>query len=167
MKRIISLVLFAVAILCFFLPWVNYSLFGKALPSLSGFNMLTEYKYTVLLPGLPPGGTSPVYSLEPGIIISFLAMSVLGVLAAVAGWRKAYYLRIFFGISCAVLLIILLFKLNSQVPHTGFDLIMVNYLPGYWLSLTSVSLAALINFFPNWQGTALTKLPTFLKQTEN
>jgi hypothetical protein len=143
MYRTIILALFVITIIFFFLPWISISCQGTTIVDMSGFDMVFGKDISSSIFG--SSSIDRVYS-EP-LTTDILCVAILGIIASIVKWKRAFILRVILGIAGVALLIVLKFKINNQVAEEGRGMIQIKYLAGYWLTLVIFAIIAVLSFF--------------------
>ncbi|MFA5308390.1 MAG: hypothetical protein WC370_02755 [Dehalococcoidales bacterium] len=159
MTRKIALGIFLLAIIFFLMPWVNVSCMGTNVASASGLDMVRGV-YNV-----PGEYTDTPPQSEPLAMWALIAAGV-GLLVSLFTGELAFLLRILSGLAGIGLLIALKIKLGNDFNNTDSlmgtgtaGMIQLNYLPGYWLTLISFALAAIVSAIKKDFKISITKTP--------
>jgi len=141
MGRFIVLVIFLLAIVFFLLPWISVSCSDVEILNASGFDMVRG-SYNVPLDGSDEVPTEN----EPIAIYALIAAGVGVIVCIFRGgiWR---FLRVLAGLAGVGFMVWLKFHLDEQMQGGAEYLLQVNYLVGYWLTLGTLALAAVVSIF--------------------
>lgn len=146
MGRKIALGVFLLAIIFFLMPWVNISCAGTELFSASGFDMVRG-SYNV------PTEFADEASMEnEPIAIGALAAAGVGLIISLFKGGFGRLLRILAGIAGIALMVALKFKIDDQIRGEGEGILQLNYMAGYWLTLSAFAVAAVISLFKSENG---------------
>ena len=144
MTRKIVLGIFLLAIIFFLLPWVNISCAGTHVITISGLDMVTgSYDITDVEKFNDTNAES-----EPLAIWTLVAAGV-GLIASLFVWKIGFVIRILSGLAGIGLLIALKIKLGNdianQIGNEMEGIIQINYLAGYWLTMTAFAAASIVS----------------------
>lgn len=159
MNSKICLILFVMVIVLFALPWVTVSCAGSTFGAvtISGLDMVTGKELPSPLGNLPDATKQQLSSTLGGInttgtkldtnllVIGVLALAGAGILASLF-WKGSSAARIIFSLLGIALLIAFKYQLDNRVSRIGYGLIQVNYLAGYWFTITAFGAAATVSF---------------------
>ena len=160
MVKRLSPAIFGIALICFFLPWVNVSCQGQKVITLSGIQLVTgttieEPKMFRELKGFShpyikePGRSSEEYNKIKGEVLAILTF-----LATIGGLSLSFLKRkkgtlgpaIAGGIG-TILLLLLSAKLNNDIFQQGQGLLQLDYRIGFYLTLILFLLAIGVNVY--------------------
>ncbi len=123
--------LFVLILICFLLPWVNFSCQGQPLLTLSGFQLVTgtTFKQEDIL------GETREEKIEPEpLAIVVLIFTILGFGAGFIKHRKASLISSIIGVIGLTLLLFLKSKIENEVATKGEGSIQTEFTVGYWVT---------------------------------
>jgi hypothetical protein len=139
----ISPAAFALALICFLLPWFNFSCGGQHVATLTGLQLVTGT--TMQQPGGMYGQSRrQEIAAEPLAIIALL-LTVTGVASGFFGRTKGARVPGIVGLASIVMLFLLMSKIQTDVSNHGQGVILLEYGAGLWIALLSLATATLIN----------------------
>lgn len=152
MPRKLSPALFALVLVCFFLPFVSVSCAGQKIQTFSGIRLVTGT--SVKQPGMLGQSQTQKVSPEPSAIVAFLFV-LAGIAAGFTKARTADIASAFSATVGVVFLFALQSKLNGEVGREGQGLIQVDYEIGFYLAVIMLLFTAVLNVFLLMQSKAI------------
>lgn len=137
--------IFIIAIVCFFLPFVNFTCEGMKYASLTGVQLVTGT--TVKMPSsFGKGSESEKVNSEPLAVLVFLSCVIGLLLSLIKGMKSAIAPAIiaFVGL---ILLLLLKAKLDNEVLREGGGIVQLEYGTGFWLTFLLFLIAVGLNGF--------------------
>ena len=141
----VSPAIFAIAIVCFFLPFVEISCSGQRIAAITGFQLVTGPDVAGEVPKTadqkkPESGSEP---------LAILALSC-AVIGLALGFPKGKNIPIASALCAAaglVMLFLLRSKLSKNIPAVGEMILEIKWVVGFWLTACIYLLAAAFNSF--------------------
>lgn len=136
--------IFGIALICFFLPFINVSCSGQKIGSLTGIQLVTGT--TIEQSDL--WGKKQVQKVdgEPLAIAAFISVFA-GLGLSFIKARKGSIAPAVIGAAGVILLLLLKSKIDNEVLRQGGGMIQVNYGVGFWLTFMSFLSAGVFNAF--------------------
>ena len=122
--------IFGIAILCFILPWVNFSCQGQHVATFTGLQLVTGT--TVQQQGMFGQRQNQKVDSEP-LAVAVLLFTVLGLALSFLKSRKSSLIPSIVGVVSFILLLLLKSKIESDTIRQGQGMIQVEYAIGFWL----------------------------------
>lgn len=144
MTKKLSPAIFGIALICFFLPWVNVSCQGQRVMSFSGIQLVTGT--TIEEPRMFGGKQKRKIKGEPLAVLTFLSV-IAGLALSFLKNRKGTIGAIASGCAGAILLLLLKSKLNSDIQKETAGMLQLNYDVGFYLTLILFIAVAGINAY--------------------
>lgn len=163
LKPKINRIVFGLAALCFFLPFVNFSCADMTVASVSGFDMV--FGSSVEFAGMdamaqlaqqsPDREGAPTLTpenqmsrqVEPNAIaIIALACCMIGLFLSFSDSDRLRYPRILLACAAAATLVFLRVSIGSEVESQGGGIIQVDSAIGFWLCLILLAGAIYLNY---------------------
>lgn len=156
MRRFFSPVIFGLALMCFFLPWITVSCSGQKIVTLSGIQLATGT--TIKEPKMFEGSERPYSyakrSKGSSERIKGDIFAIIALLASIGGIGMGFLKDRESSIGSAVTgsigvisLIILSIRLNNQILKEGGGLLQLDYRIGFYLTLFFFLSATVINIY--------------------
>jgi len=143
--RKISPAIFGVALICFFLPFVNVSCGGHKVASFTGIQLVTGT--TIKQPGTFEQKQTQRLKGEPLAIFAFLSV-IVGLGLSLLKTKKSPIVTAIIGGIGAVMLLLLKSKMDNDVLKQTGGMVQLEYTIGFWLTfLLNLSAAGLNAFF--------------------
>lgn len=143
--RKISPAIFGVALICFFLPFVNVSCGGQKVASFTGIQLVTGT--TIKQPGMFEQKQTQKLKREPLAICAFLSV-IVGLGLSLLKTKKSPIVTAIIGGIGAVMLLLLKSKMDNDVLNQTGGMVQLEYTFGFWLTfLLNFSAAGLNAFF--------------------
>lgn len=137
-----SLPVFLLVGILFFLPWFSATSGGVPVAEISGLQLITGYDVTV--PGAQ-GEPAVFQKIQPNpLAISIVGIILLGCLAFFIRGKLSSIISLMLGFFGAALLMVLQFNLEGHLSAPG-AVAEINYLPVFWFVLAAFVLAAVIS----------------------
>jgi hypothetical protein len=136
--------IFAAALICFFLPFVNVSCQGEKIASFTGVRLVTGT--TVEQPSLFGQKENKKVDSEPLAALAFLC-GVAGLGLSFLQKKKSAIAPALIGGTGVILLLLLKSKLDSDVLRQGQGMLRLEYGAGFWLAFLFYVSAAAVNGF--------------------
>jgi len=130
--RKFSPAIFGIAILCFLLPWVNFSCAGQRVATLTGFELVTGT--TIQQQGMYGHRETQKVNSEP-LAVAVLLFTILGAAVSFLKSRKASLISSIAGVVSLILFLLLKSKIESDTANQGQGMIQVDYAIGFRLVL--------------------------------
>jgi len=145
----ISPAIFGIVIICFFLPFVDVSCGNQKIATITGIQFVTgaEIGESELL----EGKRAQKVESEP-IVIAVLICTIAGLLLSFIRNGRSSILPAISALAALILLLIFKAKLDNEVLKQGEGVLRLEYRNGFWGSLLSLILAAVLNGFMFLQG---------------
>jgi hypothetical protein len=138
----LSPTIFGIAIVCFLLPWVNFSCQGQHVATFTGLELVTGT--TMHQQGMYGQSQNKKVDPEP-LAIAVLFFTVLGLaLSFLKGGKSALVPAIVGGLTL-ILLFLLKSKIETDAANQGQGMIQTEYAIGFWLALTASVIAIALN----------------------
>ena len=143
--------IFGIALICFFLPFMNVSCQGQKIATLTGIQLVTGT--TIQQPELPSlfGGKKQVQKPEK---VAGEPLAILVLLSAVVGLglsflkgRKSSIAPAIIGVAGLILLLLLKAELDNDILSEGQGILQLEYGIGFWLTFLLFLFAAGLNGF--------------------
>lgn len=169
---------YGTALICFLLPWMNFSCEGQHAASLTGLELVTG---TTLVGERPKESTTKVDSehlqdrkarhlwrpswtslstdVDPEpLAIAILLAAIVGIALSFLQNKKASFIRSVLGLLALVLLLLLKSKLEAAVITGAKGMVQVEYAFGGWLAFIMFAAAFILNgylYFNSAKGVQL------------
>lgn len=136
--------IFGIAIICFFLPFINVTCSGEKVATLTGIQLVTGT--TIEQPSMF-GEKKQVRKVEgePLAILAFLS-AIVGLGLSFLKSRKSSIAPAIMGIAGLILLLLLKAKLDNDILREGEGMLRLEYEIGFWLTFL------LFLFAAGWNG---------------
>ncbi len=163
LKPKINRIIFGIAALCFFLPFVNFSCADMTVATVSGFDLV--FGSSVDFAGMdamqqfaqsaPEGETTPALTpdtqmsrqVEPSFLaIISMACCLLGLFLSFSDADRLRYPRILLACAAAATLVFLRVSIGSEVESQGGGIMQVESAIGFWLILVLLAAAVYLNY---------------------
>ncbi len=130
---------------CFFMPFFDLTCSGERLATMHGIHMVTG---TQLEQRNPFSGKSEYKRIEPAplAMIAF-AVALVGVGLSFVKHYSVALINVCAGLTGFGLLLMLKSQIDAEVMRQGEKLILVQYHPGFWLTLALFLASAAYNSF--------------------
>jgi hypothetical protein len=140
----LSPVIFVLALICFFLPFVDFSCQGQKVATLTGIQLVTgtNFEQSSMFGG--QAKTEKVPS-EPLAILSILCV-ILGLGLSFLKDKKSKIAPAISGLAGLTFLLLLKAKIDNDVLREGGGVLRVEYDIGFWLTFLLLLIAA------GWHG---------------
>ncbi len=148
MLKKLSPAIFGIALICFFLPWVNVPCQGQKVITLSGIQLVTgatieEPKFFRELKSSShpyikePRGSSEEYNKTKGEVLAIFALiaTISGLSLSFLKSKKGTLGPAITGAIGTILLLMLSAKLNNDIFQQGKGLLQLDYRIGFYLTL--------------------------------
>ncbi|MBL7209075.1 MAG: zinc-ribbon domain-containing protein [Dehalococcoidia bacterium] len=137
--------IFAIALICFFLPFITVSCGGQKVATLTGVQLVTGT--AIEQPDLfGEGQQAETLDGEPLAILAFLS-AVAGLGLSFIKGRKIVIAPAISGVAGSILLLLLKSKIDNEILSEGAGMIQVEYGIGFWLTILVFLSAAGLNGF--------------------
>ncbi|MFZ6017846.1 MAG: zinc-ribbon domain-containing protein [Nitrospirota bacterium] len=144
MLRKISPAIFGIALICFFLPWVNVSCAGQKVAAFKGIQLVTGT--TIEVPGIYEDKKVEKVKGEVLAILVFLS-AVIGFVLSFLKGKKGNLGPAIVGGFGTILLLLLTVKLDNDISREGEGMLQLNYTVGFYLTLILFLSAIGINIY--------------------
>lgn len=124
---------FGIALICFFLPWVNLSCQGQHIASLTGLQLVTGMTIHQA-EGMFSKGKEEKLDSEP-LAVVVLISTILGFALSFLKSRKSSLITSIVGFVGFILLLLLKSKIDNAAISEGQGIIQIGYAIGFWLLL--------------------------------
>jgi hypothetical protein len=140
----VSISVFALVLICFFLPFADIQCSGHKTGTVTGFQLVT-------------GGEmqNQCMDSEPMAVLAFLAC-IVGLILSFPAAKQVKAIPMLAGFIGGILLLMLKSKLDGDALDEGMGLITVDYQLGFWGSVTLLFIAAALNLFALLQADSKT-----------
>ncbi len=155
MGRKISPAIFGLALICFFLPFVNISCGGQKFMSFTGVQLVTGT--TINEPGMFGQKQNNKVQGEFLALLAVVAV-VVGLILSFLKDRTSAILTAIIGGAGAVLLLLLKSKMDNDVFREAEGMIQLEYTIGFWGAFLLNITAAVLNVFHLSQSKEETKV---------
>jgi outer membrane lipoprotein SlyB len=143
--RRLSLVAFAVVIVCFLLPFAELSCGGDKVAQITGIQFVTGTKEKQET----PFGNAETRSVKPSpAIIGALACAVLGLVFSLRVGSGNAVASTIGGIASGVLLLVGKSNLEGEVLKEGGGMLDVEFVTAFWVALVFAFIAGALNAIP-------------------
>ena len=137
--------IFGLALICFFLPFIEVSCQGQKIVTYTGIQMITGT--TIEQPDLfGTGKQSKKVDPEPLAIFAFFS-GVMGLGLSFLKGRKSSVAPAIAGIIGVIALLLLKSKLNNEILKEGGGMLQLEYGVGFWLTFVLYLSAIGLNIF--------------------
>lgn len=153
MTKKLSPAIFGIALICFFLPWVNVSCQGQKVMSFSGIQLVTGT--TIEEPQMFGGKQKRKIKGEMLAVLTFLSV-IAGLVLSLLKNKKGTIGTIASGGTGAILVLLLKFKLDSDIQKETAGMLQLNYDVGFYLVLLLFIAVAGINAYSIMQYKGMT-----------
>lgn len=123
---------FGIALICFILPWVNFSCQGQHVATFTGLQLVTGT--TVQQQGMFGQRQNQKVDSEP-LAVAVLLLTILGVALSFLKSRKSSLIPSVVGVVAFIVLLLLKSKIETDATNQGQGMIQVEYAIGFWLVL--------------------------------
>jgi phosphatidylserine synthase len=134
--------IFGIAIVCFLLPWVNFSCQGQHVATFTGLELVTGT--TIQQQGTFGQSQNKKANPEP-LAIAVLLLTVLGLALSFQKGGKASLIPTIVGALTLILLFLLKSKIETDAANQSQGAIHTEYAIGFWLALIASVLAIVLN----------------------
>src|SRR3954451_6893600 len=148
----ISPLLFIVCALCFLLPFLKVNAGGNPVDTLSGARVASGF--TVNAPQVGQDTQAGKFEADPMAVFALVCLLICFLMSFMATERLAIFPAVG-GLIGAGALIGMKYSVASQVAKQTSGAMQVSYLPGYYVALAFMVLAALWNLYQSMQRRAL------------
>jgi hypothetical protein len=159
MVRIIVTIIFLLAIILFLMPWISVSCAGTEIMSASGLDMVRG-SYNI-----PSEFSDDTNQENEPIVIGVLAAAAVGLIFSFFKGGVMRVLRVISGLAGAGLLVWLKFKFDDQIRGEEEGILQINYQIGYWLTLGSLAVAAVLSIFDGGNKKQIIDIPAASTQS--
>lgn len=135
---------FGIALICFILPWVNFSCQGQHVATLTGFQLVTGT--TIQQQGIFGKRENQKVDPEP-LAIAVLVFTVLGIALSFIKSSKSALLPSIVGVVAFILLLLLKSKIETDAANKAQGMIQVEYAVGFWIVFVLYIGAIVLNGF--------------------
>jgi hypothetical protein len=146
--RIVTLVLFLLAIACFLLPWAGFTNNGFLNMSASGMDMVRNIYH-----GGNMTGSESYFFGNRSFVFATLAAAVIGVVFCLFKSKWALIIRILMSIAGVALLVFMYFEIKHLfVEHfsgMNYNFLRLKFLTGYYLTGAVFLAAAVVSSISN------------------
>ena len=157
-----SPVIFVFVLICFFLPFVNFSCGGQKIASFTGIQLVIGAK--VNQPpgmfgestGMPrlfgmetskPKTVKQVEKVQDPLIIAAFIIAIAGFALSFLKGKNSSIVPAILGVAGIIILLVFTSKTDSDILKEGGGSIQVEYVIGFWLTFLAFVLAALFSGF--------------------
>ncbi|MFN3396681.1 MAG: zinc-ribbon domain-containing protein [Thermodesulfovibrionales bacterium] len=140
----LSPAIFGIALICFFLPWINVSCQGQKVMSFSGIQLVTGT--TIEEPTMFGPAQKRKVKSEAFALLTFLS-AIAGLVLSLMKNKKGTIGTIVSGCAGIVLLLMLESKLDSDIKKETAGMLQLNYDIGFYLTLVLFIAVAGINAY--------------------
>jgi hypothetical protein len=133
---------FGIALICFILPWVNFSCQGQHLATFTGLQLVTGT--TIQQQDMFGQRKNQKVDSEP-LAVAVLLVTILGVALSFLKTPKASLIPSIVGVVAFILLLLLKSKIETDAANQGQGIIQVEYAIGFWLVLILFIAAIALN----------------------
>lgn len=140
--KVISPAIYGIALICFFLPFIDVSCSGQKIGSFTGIQLVTGI--TIEQSVMWEEGRAQKVDREPLAIAAFIS-AFMGLGLSFIKSRKSSIAPAVMGAAGVILLLLLKSKIDSEVLRQGEGMIQVEYGIGFWLTFLSFLSAAVLN----------------------
>lgn len=144
MFKRISPAIFGIALICFFLPFINVNCNGRKALSLTGIQLVTGTTYETI-PLFYAKETKEIKS-NPLAVLTFISI-IVGIGLSFLKTKKGIIVSAIIGAAGAVLLLLLKSKLDSEIMREGGGMVQIEYTVIFWLTFLLNVSAAIFNGF--------------------
>jgi hypothetical protein len=134
--------IFGIAILCFLLPWVNFSCQGQHVATFTGLELVTGT--TIQQQGTFGQSQNKKADPEP-LAIAVLLLTVLGLALSFLKGGKASLILAIVGALTFIMLFLLKSKIEADAANQSQGAIHTEYAIGFWLALIASASAIALN----------------------
>ncbi len=157
-----SPVIFVFAIICFFLPFVNFSCGGQKIVSFTGIQLVIGAKVnqppsmfdesTDMSRSFGMGTSKPKMNkqgekAQDSLIIAAFIVAIAGLALSFLGGKNSSIVPAILGVAGIIILLIFKTKTDNDILREGGGAIQAEYAIGFWLTFLAFVLAALFNGF--------------------
>jgi hypothetical protein len=157
-----SPVIFVFVLICFFLPFVNFSCGGQKIASFTGIQLVIGVKVnqppsmfgeSTGMPGSFGMETSKPKASKQGdkaqdsLIIAAFIIAIAGFALSFLKGKNNSIVPAILGVVGIIILLIFKTKTDNEILREGGGAIQVEYVIGFWLTFLAFVLAALFNSF--------------------
>ncbi len=140
----ISPAILGIALICFFLPWINISCQGEKVATYTGIQLVTGT--TIEQKGMFGEKKVEKVDAEP-LAIATLICVIVGLGLSFLKGRKSAIAPAIVSAGGLVLLLLLKSKITNDILREGGGVIQVGYSVGFWLTLLFIIFAIGLNAF--------------------
>jgi len=144
MIKTLSPAIFALVILCFFLPWVTVSCGGQRIATFSGIQMVAGT--TVEEPQMFGPPKKRKVEAEPLALLAFLSAACGFAISFIRNKKGAILTSITSGMGL-IFLLLLKSKLDNEAVRQGEGILQVHYMTGFYLAIIFFLSAIGINLY--------------------
>lgn len=149
MHKKLSPAIFGIALICFFLPWVNVSCQGQKVMSFSGIQLVTGT--TIEEPTMFGAEQKRKVKGETFAILTFLS-AIGGLALSFIKDKKGTIGTVVTGSIGIVFLLLLKSKLDNDILRETGGMVQLDYMAGFYLTLLLFLSVAGINVYSMMQG---------------
>ncbi|MGC8903489.1 MAG: hypothetical protein ACP5KD_09170 [Fervidobacterium sp.] len=122
--------IFGIALICFVLPWVNFSCGGQHIATLTGLQLVTGT--TIQQQGMFGERQNQKVDSEPSAV-AVLLVTILGFALSFLKTSKSSVIPSIVGLAGFILLLLLKSKIETDAANQGQGMIQVEYATRFWL----------------------------------
>jgi len=157
-----SPVIFVFVIICFFLPFVNFSCGGQKIASFTGIQLVigakvnqppsmfgesTDMSGSFGMETSKPKTNRQEEKAQDSLIIAAFIIAIAGFALSFLKGKNSSIVPAILGVAGIIVLLIFKIKTDNEILREGGGAIQVEYVIGFWLTFLAFVLAALFNGF--------------------
>ena len=157
-----SPVIFVFVIICFFLPFVNFSCGGQKIASFTGIQLVigakvnqppsmfgesTDMSRSFGMETSRPKTSKQGEKAQDSLIIAAFIIAIAGLALSFLKGKNSSIVPAILGVAGIIVLLIFKIKTDNEILREGGGAIQVEYVIGFWLTFLAFVLAALFNGF--------------------
>ena len=138
----VSPAVFGIALICFLLPWVNFSCQGYKVASFTGLQLVTG---TTIQQQDMFGETKNYKIKSEPLAVAVLLVTIVGFVLSFLKSAKSSLITSIVGVLAFVLLLLFKSKIDTDAVNQSQGMIQAEYAIGFWLALILFIAAAALN----------------------
>ncbi|MGC8654501.1 MAG: hypothetical protein ACP5US_10985 [Candidatus Kryptoniota bacterium] len=134
--------IFGIALICFILPWVNFSCQGINVVTFTGLQLVTGT--TIQQQGMSDEHHNQKVDSKP-LAVAVLILTILGLALSFLKSRKSSLIPSIIGVLAFILLLLLKSEIETDASNQGHGIIQVEFATGFWLVFVLLIGAVVLN----------------------